>query len=202
MWSGQVLWKGAVFSLVMFLAKFILGPMVVFMDALWIRLFQPPVLSVNKDAETATMEQSQAIQSPQTFTTEVSLEPPPVSPLSNYSTLNPEKLSEGPKSLWKSFFSPVAVFFGMGLVARGEVCIMMIQLAHGYGNDGERKMIDTELFLVSMWAIIVCTVVGPLLMSLWVRRTWHKVIQDTRWGMNPVSLKKDVDSLESEVVIS
>ncbi|KAI9189330.1 hypothetical protein H9P43_000761 [Blastocladiella emersonii ATCC 22665] len=69
-----------------------------------------------------------------------------------------------------------AAILGLGLVARGEIGLVIAELAVSSGAMGQ------DAFLVSVWAILVCTAVGPLVLAAVARRTWPRV-SGGPWGM-------------------
>ena len=57
------------------------------------------------------------------------------------------------------------------MVARGEIGFLISSVAESngiYNNDGDDG--TSELFLVITWAILMCTVLGPVTVGLLVRR--------------------------------
>ncbi|KAM0718665.1 hypothetical protein Q7P37_005736 [Cladosporium fusiforme] len=64
-----------------------------------------------------------------------------------------------------------SLMLGSAMVARGEIGFLISSVAEstgvfGAGTDGG----SSELFLVVTWAILICTIVGPLSIGLLVRR--------------------------------
>ncbi|ORZ40805.1 Sodium/hydrogen exchanger family-domain-containing protein [Catenaria anguillulae PL171] len=83
-----------------------------------------------------------------------------------------------------AYRSPPALFLGLGLVARGEVGIIMAQVAHAASlamSWGD--ILDTHTYLVVMWAILVCTMVGPVAFARYARLTWGEVVAHGEWGL-------------------
>ena len=82
-----------------------------------------------------------------------------------------------PRSLY-----PAAIL-GSAMVARGEVGFLISSIAEsnglfGRGSDGS----SSELFLVVTWAIFLCTITGPLVVGLLVKRV--KRLQSDERNLN------------------
>jgi hypothetical protein len=86
--------------------------------------------------------------------------------------------------------SPPSLLLGLGLIARGEVCILMIQLANGAPSHA--TILGGDLFLISIWAIIICTIFGPILLAALVRTKGGVIWCDERWG-GEKPLKSPID---------
>lgn len=75
-----------------------------------------------------------------------------------------------PKSLY-----PASVL-GCAMIARGEIGFLISALAVTNGifkaedKAAGTATVDTELYLIVTWAILLCTVVGPVTLGLVVRR--------------------------------
>ncbi|KAF2430325.1 hypothetical protein EJ08DRAFT_589257 [Tothia fuscella] len=67
--------------------------------------------------------------------------------------------------------TPVSLYpasiLGLAMVARGEIGFLISSLAESKGIFGE---VNGEVFLVVTWAIVLCTVLGPVGVGLLVRR--------------------------------
>lgn len=61
----------------------------------------------------------------------------------------------------------------------------MLQVAYnssGGGSDsGGSRVLGTEAYLVSLWAVALCTILGPVAFSCIARR-WGEGIYWGRWG--------------------
>lgn len=71
---------------------------------------------------------------------------------------------------------PPALFLGFALVARGEIGLLISQLAHS-----EAGLLGSDAFLVTTWAIVLCTVVGPISVGLLVKRLGVDGVVRGRW---------------------
>lgn len=68
-------------------------------------------------------------------------------------------------------------FIGVGLIARGELGLLICQLAY----DGGRGPFNDDLFAITLWSLVVTTIAGPLLVSLVLRRGREKILAGP-WG--------------------
>lgn len=64
------------------------------------------------------------------------------------------------------------------MVARGEIGLLIIQLGL---ND--TSFLSEEAFLVSIWAIVLNTILGPLFVGLLLNRAENTIANDPRWGI-------------------
>ncbi|KAH8429824.1 cation:proton antiporter [Aspergillus melleus] len=105
--------------------------------------------------------------------------PSAVNPPSNRISLPPK-----PKSLY-----PPSIL-GLAMVARGEIGYLIASLAESQGifSDGASTG-TTESYLVIVWAITLCTLIGPICVGTLVRRV--KTLQQKRvnaGGMDPLGV--------------
>jgi Kef-type K+ transport system membrane component KefB len=189
MFSGRVVWRGLVYTILMVFAKLICG--------LWLVRFGPMqrakaisklLQSINfRKAPAATGEKSPATDStsasnqlPQTaaVTRRQSSTSPAVgepngdataAPNDNVSTPSAANTSRKrshtlprPKSLYPS------AILGSAMVSRGEIGFLISSVAEANGVFG--KGADSEEFLVVTWAILLCTLIGPITVGLLVKR--------------------------------
>jgi hypothetical protein len=56
------------------------------------------------------------------------------------------------------------------MCARGEIGFLISGVAESQGVFGETSGEPTDIFLVVTWAIVLCTILGPLAVGLSVRR--------------------------------
>lgn len=69
-----------------------------------------------------------------------------------------------------------SLLLGMSMIARGEVSLLIANIA--YTTKGP---LQEESFLVCIWAILICTVVGPVGVGILARKR-HGRIMDGHWG--------------------
>ncbi|KAJ9661702.1 hypothetical protein H2201_006373 [Coniosporium apollinis] len=207
MFTGPVLWRGIVYTILMAFAKLVCG--------IWLIRLSPPPSKLLKHARTKlqipriahfwgqssdptkttspqpqkpTQTSARSIDPPEsqpatellstlfasTNTTTATTSPPAPEPSAHQARLrsaNPAK----PRSLY-----PAAILGG-AMVARGEIGFLISSIAETNGifapSEGGG---DSDVFLVVTWAIVLCTVLGPLCVGLLVRRV--KRLEGTREG--------------------
>ncbi|GAA6014074.1 hypothetical protein JCM10207_000229 [Rhodosporidiobolus poonsookiae] len=79
---------------------------------------------------------------------------------------------------------PVAGFLGFALVARGEIGVLILQVAYtsaASSPDPAASVLSEEPYLLGIWAVALCTIVGPVVFSALVRRYGAEVVRG-RWG--------------------
>jgi Kef-type K+ transport system membrane component KefB len=190
MFSGRVVWRGLVYTILMIFAKLICG--------LWLVRFAPMprakaisklLQSINFRSKTpsgATGEKSPqqpdstsatSLQRPQnvavTQRQSSSISPtvdnPNVDATAPTAPPNDANTSRKriphlprPKSLY-----PAAIL-GSAMVSRGEIGFLISSVAESNGVFGEGG--NSEEFLVVTWAILLCTLIGPVTVGLLVKR--------------------------------
>lgn len=83
----------------------------------------------------------------------------------------------------RSALAPAA-FMGIAMVSRGEIGLLIAQVARNgthTGNDASEGLLGDEAFLVCVWAILLCTLMGPVGVGFLVRR-WEGSIRGGIWG--------------------
>jgi Kef-type K+ transport system membrane component KefB len=70
----------------------------------------------------------------------------------------------------------VSLLLGMSMIARGEIGLLISNIA--YTQNGP---LQQESFLVCIWAILICTVIGPIGVGILARRR-HPHIMAGHWG--------------------
>ncbi|KAM5540608.1 hypothetical protein V8D89_005639 [Ganoderma adspersum] len=76
---------------------------------------------------------------------------------------------------------PAAVFMGVAMVSRGEIGLLIAQLARGNDSSREKGLLGEEAFSVCIWAILLCTLVGPIGTGIVVRR-WGSKVTSSLWA--------------------
>ncbi|CDM26749.1 unnamed protein product [Penicillium roqueforti FM164] len=101
-------------------------------------------------------------------------------------TFRPDsRISLPPKP--KSFYPPSIL--GLAMVARGEVGYLIASIAESKGifsNDSSEG--PSDIYLVVIWAISLCTLIGPILVGTLVKRV--KKLQQSRvnMGLDPLGV--------------
>ncbi|KNE58075.1 hypothetical protein AMAG_04896 [Allomyces macrogynus ATCC 38327] len=204
LWTPKILWRGLVYAVLMGLGKFIVGPVVIGIDHFLIRCGQPAPPRRSRRHRRSTRPRSGAswlsgdgIPAPPP--------PPPAAALPAPSGMRSRRGTRDDKPRAPAPLPPPtsspdvapadpppenlaapAALLGLGLVARGEIGILIAQLAYSGGvtsrNDpAQTPALGEEPFLLATWAIVVCTVVGPLGMAALARRWWPRIAAGP-WG--------------------
>ncbi|RPD62148.1 hypothetical protein L226DRAFT_463681 [Lentinus tigrinus ALCF2SS1-7] len=188
LWHPTVFWRGIVFSILMCIAKLAVGLPILFYSATVFFAKSPPVrfrrlISSLLKATTPLRRTA----------------PPPATEALPHTAIPPanhdshEKRAQaqrmGSSSTNQDHYSvpsmtaasiPPAVFMGVAMVSRGEIGLLIAQLART-GSDSRSSEASTsgllgdEAFLMAIWAILLCTLMGPISVGVVVRRWGPKV---------------------------
>jgi hypothetical protein len=80
-------------------------------------------------------------------------------------------------------FTVPTLLLGSAMVARGEIGLLISQVAFTASSTIEQeseKLLPEDLFLVVTWAIVLCTVIGPVGVSLTAK--WGKGKMPISWS--------------------
>ena len=69
-----------------------------------------------------------------------------------------------------------ACFLGIAMVSRGEIGLLVAQIAH----DPESSLLEDDTYIIAIWAILLCTLIGPIGTGVVVKR-WNKWLQTNTW---------------------
>ncbi|KAI0366246.1 Sodium/hydrogen exchanger [Pilatotrama ljubarskyi] len=190
LWNPTIVWRGIVYSILMCLAKLAVGLPILLHAPL---VHHTRVLSKDVKSSVASVPARltdqvtsfKILRSAASPThTLPSSSPPPREPPTTEKpvnqTPNPSGRSESnhtqtrPSPIFAS--SPAAAFMGVAMVARGEIGLLIAQIARGDPTSStEAGLLSTEPFLLCIWAILVCTLVGPISLGFIVRRWGDRV---------------------------
>lgn len=226
MFTGRVVWRGVVYTILMILAKIMCG--------LWLVRFapMPRAKAISKALQLikfptrgpkgVSKKGAGSEKSPQTSSTSASHQrpeaavmrqsssslriSPTVEPIRDAPDDGPSNPTAGstanttrkraalpkPKSLY-----PAAIL-GSAMVSRGEIGFLISSVAESNEVFGEGG--NTEEFLVVTWAILLCTLIGPITVGLLVKRVKRLQQAERRkasgqedplgvWGVLPPSNK-------------
>ncbi|KAJ2912632.1 hypothetical protein MD484_g7787, partial [Candolleomyces efflorescens] len=179
--SHRVVWRGIVYSLLMVLAKAISG--------VWVFVFwkkAKPTKSDKKNEEsdnaTLTLETKKPTAAASTFINDAGPETTPKSmsgsnspdvdePQTKGLTNAPRNGSSGPHTTTSRL--PTALLLGLAMVARGEIALVVAQLARPLLVDDQGGLGGSEEpYVLVMWAILLTTFGGAFGVGLVVR--WMK----------------------------
>lgn len=196
MFSGEVVWKGIVYTLLMIVGKTVCG---VWLLRLPFSLAMNWPLSVVKSKAPNTEQPTDSCKVPvevhevsgtvaEFSTNDAITEAPPTPDASAPSTpeaLTPQLEAE-PQPTVISHTSPTgknpqslypASILGCAMTARGEIGFLISSVADRNGifarrnnTDQEEESSTSNIFLIVTWAIVLCTVLGPLSVGLIVQR--------------------------------
>ncbi|KAK6210631.1 hypothetical protein LQW54_005980 [Pestalotiopsis sp. IQ-011] len=173
MFSGAVVWRGVIYTVLMLLGKALCG--------LWlVRLSTDPVKDAFAGFCDATTSRLRTVirwlpipghkeeGQPATTTAAVQGQPvPPQEPPRLSPTETKKKTPGKPLSLYP------AGIMSSAMIARGEIELLISSVAEANGIFRESSSSSdeaSELFLIVTWAIVLCTIIVPLCVGLLVRR--------------------------------
>ncbi|KAF8243273.1 Sodium/hydrogen exchanger, partial [Wilcoxina mikolae CBS 423.85] len=147
MFKGSTMWKGLVYTLLMFLGKLVTG--------IWLL----PVPAVSRTRNTKKPEFTSS--SPPQPVKEQSPQPSPATQgLAEQDAALAEPAPKSPKSLYPS------AILGLAMAARGEIAFLIASVAQAEGIFASAE----ELYLIVVWAAMLCTIAGPIGVGWLVRR--------------------------------
>ena len=172
MFQGHVVWRGIVYTILMTFAKVVCG--------LWLVRFALPPTSalrtlprklkipslahfwgVSSDTETTCAEPPSRGTGPEPQR-ELQAPAPPGPPASSNTSSAPKPFSLHPP-----------LILACAMTARGEIGFLISAVAESKGifssSNGPPET-ESDIFLVVTWAIVLCTIIGPLGVGLAVRR--------------------------------
>ncbi|GAA5845046.1 hypothetical protein JCM11251_007455 [Rhodosporidiobolus azoricus] len=202
LWTGARIWRGIVYAILMALAKVLAGVPVLLIDA-----FSPLERLRNNGGETSKdvlAHEKQAQEAQREVGAEVGVgqddrwtgggahpantDAERASAVSDQATSTSDNRQHMPvaRSSYMIHESlPVAAFLGFALVARGEIGVLTLQVAYtsaAEAADPSASVLSEEPYLLGIWAVALCTIVGPVVFGAIVRRYSGTVIRG-RWGV-------------------
>ncbi|KZO94703.1 Sodium/hydrogen exchanger [Calocera viscosa TUFC12733] len=164
LWDAKIVWRGICYSLLMALAKLLVGGWILLWDPLMTGISKLPIVAIAAVSRGRLPRRQQPTLSPAITTIAM--------PVKNDAAL--------PQSYRNGGTLPGAALLGLALVARGEIGILIAQVAHSTGS-GEDAILPDEPFLLAIWATMLCTIVGPIAVG-WIVRRYGQTIIVSRWG--------------------
>lgn len=193
MFSGQIVWKGVVYTLLMIIGKFACGawllswrlPFLSKVKALTVKLLlsgskhfwgrRPKQQNATTTTATAPTNTSPSDEVPTDVVAESGQESqtpidPPAS-TSAPSTIATTAPSRDPADVKPRSLYP-ATIIGCAMTARGEIGFLVSSIAESNGifASDPTSQINSDIFLVVTWAIVLCTILGPMAVGLTVNR--------------------------------
>ncbi|EHA56027.1 hypothetical protein MGG_08252 [Pyricularia oryzae 70-15] len=198
MFSGPIVWKGVVYTLLMILGKLICG--------VWLLSFVSPLRSLQRLVRTLSRSGHEvSIVTPGAQCTQDVPRPSneqaasgtqPTDPSHNtperaamaetQSTDSPTNNASPDPEMPISTYP--ACILGCAMVARGEIGFLISALAESTGifsGQAGAPERPSELFLIVTWAITLCTIIGPLCVGLLVNRV-KRLERKSRGGKHNV----------------
>ncbi|GHJ89679.1 hypothetical protein NliqN6_6081 [Naganishia liquefaciens] len=80
------------------------------------------------------------------------------------------------KATWKETLRarlPAALLLSFAMIARGEIGLLISQIAY----TTPEQQLDEDGFLITTWAIVLCTVIGPVGVGYIIKRFQLRVVQ-------------------------
>ena len=177
MFTGSALWKGIVYAILMAISKILCGAWLIrihrtsfgFIKRMSRKESEPQ--TAQKAPEQAT-ESAQGAHRAPLLREDIAAATLPKDTVTDESkqqsiklTPNTETSPANPISLYPAFI------VGCAMVARGEIGFLISAVAQSSGMfDDDEQTGDSDVFLVTTWAIVLCTVLGPLCLGFLVRR--------------------------------
>ncbi|KAL2129758.1 hypothetical protein VTI74DRAFT_7328 [Chaetomium olivicolor] len=84
-----------------------------------------------------------------------------------------EKTRRIPTSGWAP-----PTLLGAAMVARGETGLLIIQI-----GLNETTFLSQKAFVIGVWAIVLNTMIGPVLVGILLKQVGSKIAKDARWGV-------------------
>jgi len=174
MFAGGIVWRGFVYAVLMIIGKMVCGVCLI-----RISIPSPPTL-VPAKLNLLSRKLTSCWPGPKTVTAATTSTTSPQSPTGvqaagDRDTSTTQRLTSNwrprratlpkPRSLYPS------AILGMAMVARGEIGFLISAVAESsgvYGTPSESG--SSELFLVVTWAILLCTILGPLSVGILAKR--------------------------------
>ncbi|KAI0337565.1 hypothetical protein BDW22DRAFT_868459 [Trametopsis cervina] len=162
LWRPTIVWRGVLYAVLMCIAKLTTG-----LPVLWWSIWKHSRGAPRSDRAPWHW----FLRHRRVRRTRADTEPPHalqvISPTTSESRSPPS-----PTLLPTTAHLAPAVFMGVAMVSRGEIGLLVLQTAHASGS----KLVSDDIFLISIWAILLCTLVGPIGVGLVVNR-WSRLIQ-------------------------
>ncbi|KAI5848720.1 Sodium/hydrogen exchanger family-domain-containing protein [Morchella snyderi] len=161
LFAGSTVWRGLVYAALMALGKLLTG--------VWLLRLRVPgaTISITEKLKALKKLGPAACTSLSTPTTPTTSATPNNDTAAPAPAPAPAPPAQKPKSLY-----PPAIL-GLAMIARGEIGFLIASVAEARGiftSAGTEGAGGSELYLVVIWATVVCTVLGPVCVGLLVRR--------------------------------
>lgn len=172
LWTGKRIWRGIVYAILMTIGKLLAG-----LPVLIVGLIKDRHASGGLFVRSSKPEDGGAALD--------SKSPPPI-PSNTFAekatsdNFEPRGVTRG--SLFRNETLPAAAFVGMALVARGEIGVLVLQVARSASADSTSPVLGEEAYLTGLWAVALCTIAGPIAFGFLVKR-YGETIKRGPWGI-------------------
>lgn len=169
LWTGKAVWRGIVYTLLMLLAKFLVG--------IWIIVWafaKPSRKAAEKRLSSSDGGESNGRKTHS-----------PEEQEGTVSGAKHERISRIKASV------PPAILLGMAMVARGEIGLLIVEI--GYNNT---DYVSQDGFVTAVWAILLNTILGPIAVGLMVKYKANEIAEGV-WGLVPGPRENDEQDEQS-----
>jgi hypothetical protein len=182
MFNGQIVWRGIVYTILMTFSKLTCG--------MWLVRFS---LASVKDAVHGALARIKLPSMPHLWGKRTKPAPPqtstnfqsghmPSQQLSTSDAMDSTSSSHQSLSPPKPFSLHPPLILALAMTARGEIGFLISSVAESNGvfasSTSDSSGGESDIFIVVTWAIVLCTVLGPLGVGLCVRRV--KALEDRK----------------------
>lgn len=149
MFRGAIVWRGIVYTILMMLGKLACGLVLVRFTSTPAKV-QLPEGQQSASNEISASSKSERQQMP---------------------SANSKRKRQAPRKLLKPQSLYPSLMLGSAMVARGEIGFLISSLAESNGVFGTVEGGgSSDIFLVATWAILLCTIIGPVSIGAMVNR--------------------------------
>lgn len=199
MFSGDIVWRGMVYTLLMLFAKVVTGVWLIQLNITWPTIRVPKLLQLlltsakrkpEIQAAAVKPEENEMQASPEQTLSEPWVLLKGIPPVDEGGPSNPrmstpvEPLDTSPgigQPLSKKINKPLSLYpaamLGTAMTARGEIGFLIASIAETTGlfassdlDPSESSTGSSKIYLVVTWAIVLCTIIGPLSVGTLVKR--------------------------------
>jgi Kef-type K+ transport system membrane component KefB len=168
MFKGEIIWRGIVYAVLMTIGKLLCG--------LWlVRIQKASDSSIVKQSKKQKFKKSKKPTTKAVNNTSSGISKPE-DPSEKYPNISPETLYAKPAKKPTSLYP--ALILGHAMVARGEIGFLISSISQSTG------IFNPDLFLITTWAILLCTIIGPLIVGTLVRRVKNLEAKKPQTGTN------------------
>ena len=184
LFSSRVVWRGLIYTLLMLFGKLLTG--------LWLLRFSKPAVRVprllrpsnlgwqcwpcnHKHRTTTTVLSAGLCNPPKANSGWCTSGPASSAQIGTNAPYTTRPLRPTPSKPHKPLSLYPAIIIETAMVSRGEIGFLILSVAASKGifkssEDVDARKGSSEIFLIAIWAVTLCTVVGPIAVGPYVRR--------------------------------